>query len=342
MVDMVAKARAIADDVLFPAASEVDLTGEIPQSHFALLAAEGFYGLAAPAEFGGPELTLPEFAAILESFAGGCLATTFTWMQHHGLVRGLVGTTRADLRAKYLAPALRGEIRGGVAFAGAIPKPPRLWATKTEGGHLLSGEGPFVSGWGLVDVLQLSSRLTDEAGETIVSGIIDAVAGETLTAEALDLIAARGTKTVRLRFDDYFLPDAQVVGEVSHAGFLAGQSLGSRLNACVPLGVAGRCVRLIEEAGQAKTAASLADRQAEVRGSLDAAMADSSLLPSARAEASELAFRAAGALVATAGSSAVLSGHHGERLVREAAFTLVAASRPEMKSGIQGLLSRWP
>ena len=54
-------------------------------------------------------------------------------------------------------------------------------------------------------------------------------------------------------------------------------------------------------------------------------------MATARAAASALAHRAAGALVVAAGSRAVLDDHPAGRLVREAAFTLVAAGRAEIR-----------
>ena len=97
MTDQVARARAIADEVLFPAAAEVDRTGVVPRGHFDLLEAEGFYGIAVDDSLG-----LTETVAILEAFAGGCLSTMFTWIQHHGLIRGIYGTSNAPLRERYL------------------------------------------------------------------------------------------------------------------------------------------------------------------------------------------------------------------------------------------------
>jgi alkylation response protein AidB-like acyl-CoA dehydrogenase len=340
MASMLERAGAIADDVLFPAALSVDAEGVIPRSHFDLLAEEGFYGLAGQPEHSGIEVDFPSFLNILETLCGGCLTTTFTWIQHHSVVRGLTGTQNVDLREKYLGVAIRGEVRGGVAFAGAIPRPPRLWATATDGGWLLTGEAPFVSGWGIIDMLLIAAR--EAAGGpqgTIVSGLVDAAAGAGVTVEELRLIAAQGSNTVRLRFEDYFLPAEKVLAEVSHADFLANQHISARLNGCLAMGVAGRCIRMIDEAGQPDAAARLHTAQDAVRDRLDAGLADPPTLPAARAAASELAYRAAGALVAAVGSSGILQRQHAQRLVREATFTLVAAGRPEVKNALLQLLS---
>ncbi|HKR51759.1 MAG TPA: acyl-CoA dehydrogenase family protein [Pseudonocardiaceae bacterium] len=335
---MLERAGVIAEDVLFPAALDVDAEGVIPRSHFDLLAAEGFYGLAAPPPHSG--IDFASFAGILETLCGGCLATTFTWKQHHSVVRGLTGTQNAALREKYLGAAIRGEVRGGVALAGAIPRPPLLWATATGGGWLLNGVAPFVSGWGIIDVLLIAAR--DTAGGprgTIVSGLVDAAAGDGITVEELRLIAAQGSNTVQLCFEDYVLPTERILAEVSHVDFLANQHVGARLNSCLAMGVAGRCIRMIGEVGQLQVAARLHTAQDVIRGRLDAALADPPAMPAARAAASELAYRAAGALVVAVGSSGILHHQHAQRLVREATFTLVFAGRPEVKNALLHLFS---
>jgi hypothetical protein len=61
-------------------------------------------------------------------------------------------------------------------------------------------------------------------------------------------------------------------------------------------------------------------------------------MPAARAAASAFAFQAAGALVAAAGSQAILTGDHPQRLAREALFLLVFGSRPAIKKQLTTLL----
>lgn len=340
----------IAEEVLFPAALDVDAAEVIPPGHFDRLADEGFYGLVGAAAHGGRDVDVASLAEIVETFSGGCLATTFTWMQHHSVVRALGRTTNVDLAEKYLDAAIRGAVRGGVAFAGAIPRPPRLWATATAGGWLLSGEAPLVTGWGIVDILLISARDTAEFGAhgggtdggNVVSVVIDAAAGGGIAVEPLWLLAAQGSNTVRLRFDDYFVPAGHVTAQISHAGFLAHQHISARLNGGLAMGVAGRCIRLIGDAGRPDIADRLRSERDSIRHLLDAGLTAPEQLPAARAAASELAYRAAGTLVVTAGSSGILHRQHAGRLVREATFTLVAAGRPEIKDDLLDLISRTP
>jgi alkylation response protein AidB-like acyl-CoA dehydrogenase len=386
------RAAALADDVLQPAAAEVDASGMIPPSHFAALAGAGLYGLAL-----AEPAALP---AVTEVLAGGCLATTFTWMQHHGPVR-----TLAALGDPRLAEATSGGLRCGVALAGAVPDPPLLWATREDGGWRLDGHAPLVTGWGLIDLVQVAVRDVatadapdEEAG--IVTALLDARAAPGLTARPLALLAADASRTVALRFDGVHLPDELVSGLTTRSAFLAGMTASARVNGALALGVAGRCVRLIAETGRAdavveRLRTELDAARAELDAALAAAVAEQAPDPAggmacsppagappastppigsppagsspagsspagspragsphagsppagapldaaarmatARAAASALAHRAAGALVVAAGSRAVLDGHPAGRLVREAAFTLVAAGRAEIRADL--------
>ncbi|MFE3289791.1 acyl-CoA dehydrogenase family protein [Rhodococcus sp. NPDC059234] len=323
-------AHDIAEDVLFPAASSVDADGEIPVSHFEALAEAGFYAMAAPPETGGPTLELEDLVAVVETLCGGCLATSFTWMQHHGVVAGLAGSPNPALRERYWDGLLAGTVRAGVAFAGAIPQPPLLYARRVDGGYVLDGVAPFVTGWGIVDVLQLSAR--DEFDDSIVHALVTAGPADGIAVEDLPLIAARGSNTVRMRFDGFEVADDRVVNVASPEQFRAGQTFGSWLNACMATGVTRRCLAELAETGCDTTR--LADEVSGVRANLDAAQSGRGDLFAARAQASELALRAAAALVAATGSAAALSGSTAERLVREATLTMVAASRPQIRSAL--------
>ena len=59
---------------------------------------------------------------MVEELASGCLATTFVWLQHRGLVMTLAADgTLAALRDRWLGPACRGQVRGGIALGGRCP-----------------------------------------------------------------------------------------------------------------------------------------------------------------------------------------------------------------------------
>jgi len=112
---VLAVARQLADDLLFPEAMPVEGLDALPAAHLDALAAEGLYGASVPVQSGGLGLDLGAACAVTEELASGCLTTTFVWLQHRGLSMTLAAEgTPAALRDQWLGPAGRGQVRGGL------------------------------------------------------------------------------------------------------------------------------------------------------------------------------------------------------------------------------------
>jgi alkylation response protein AidB-like acyl-CoA dehydrogenase len=324
--DVLAAARELADDLLFPEAMRVEGLDVLPVAHLDALAAEGLYGASVPVQYGGLGLDLRATCAVAEELAGGCLTTTFVWLQHRGLSRTLAAEdTPAALRDQWLGPVCRGQLRGGIALTGIIPGPPLLRARPSGGGWRVDGEAPWVTGWGLIDLLLVQAR---GPGDSIVSLILDAAARPGLTVTRQQLSAVNASVTVRLGFDTVLVPAERFAGQ---APFDPAESLRPdrmRINGSLALGLVSRCVRLL---GPGPLDAELD----ACRERLDEAItADATTMTEARAAALELAVRATAALAVRDGSRSVAVDQHPQRLAREALFLLVFGSRPEIKSAL--------
>jgi alkylation response protein AidB-like acyl-CoA dehydrogenase len=341
--EALSQAGHVAEEVLFPAAMKVDAADRIPAAHFDALARAGLYGLAGPVGAGGLDADLATFCSVIEIMAGGCLATTFVWLQHHSTVRALAATSNSVLRDHWLEPLCLGATRAGIALGGARPGPPLLRARAVPGGYFFDGSAPWVTGWDMIDVVHTLAR--DDSGN-IVAALLPAQVSATLTASRLELVAVNASRTVELAFAGHFVPADLVSGIMPHAQWLVRDAAGLRPNGSLSLGVAGRCGRLLEQLGgsaaQSGGAAVVRAEVAAIRAGLDAAAAlrsDEAALPAARAAASVLAFQAAGLLVAAAGSHSILAGEHPQRLAREALFLQVFGSRPAIKDRQLALLT---
>ncbi len=311
---------AIADDLLFAHALEVDATSRIPEGHFDALADAGLYGIAGPRDAGGLDLDARAQRRVRETLAGGCLTTTLVWTQHQGVVRRLRDAP-APLRDAWLADLCAGRRRGGIVLAGLLPGTPRLRAVPAGGGLRLDGLAPAVSGWGRIDVLLVCAR----HGDGVAHLLVDPGAGG-LSATPLRLAALDGSSTVRLRFDGVRVERCAVVREEPLAPWEAAGE-GVRANGALAIGVAGRCARLCDDDPQL---------HAEVdarRRALDDAP-DGEQLAQARAAAALLASRAAAQLVVRRGASALGAGEHAQRLAREAIFLLAFAQRPSIRRAL--------
>lgn len=329
------RARELAALVFAPAAMSVEASQRVPPEHLDLLAAEGFYGLAGPREADGLDVPFPAACQVIEILAGACLSTTFVWMQHHGVVRA-VAAAPAPLRQELLVPLCRGERRAGVALGGLLPGPPQLRARAAEGGYVLDGASPWVTGWAYIDTLYVAARQEDD---TIVWAVVDvgphapsgAGPGTSLTAEPLPMVAVMASSTVQLRFTGHPVPHHRVTGTLPLDEWRSRDAAGLRANGSLALGLAARCCDLIGPGP-------LDEQLARGRTALDTA--DPGTMPAARAAACELALRATAALVVSQGSTAILADQDAQRLAREALFLLVFGSRPPIKAALAGLLSR--
>jgi alkylation response protein AidB-like acyl-CoA dehydrogenase len=331
---ILAAARRLADDVLFPDAIRVDGLDAVPLAQLDALAAAGLYGASVSRQAGGLGLDLLATCEVTEELAGGCLATAFVWLQHRGLAMTLAAeTTPAALRDQWLEPACQGKVRGGIALTGLIPGPPLLRARPVEGGWRVDGEATWVTGWGLIDLLLVVAR---GPRDSVVTLILDAAAQPGLTVTRQRLSAVNASATVRLDFDGVVVPAERLAGQEP---FDPAESLRPdrlRVNGSLALGVVARCARLLGPGP-------LDDELAACRAQLDDAVtADTEAMAEARAAASELAVRATAALAVRDGSRSITADTHPPRLAREALFLLVFGSRPPIKSALLRQLGATP
>jgi hypothetical protein len=237
------------------------------------------------------------------------------------------------LRDQWLAATVQGRIRGGIVYAGMIPGPPQLRAEPADGGWRLDGTAPWVTGWSLIDLLQVLARGPDD---TLVTLILDAAAQPGLTVTRQRLSAVDASVTVRLGFDGVLVPHERFAGQVPFDPAASVQPAGLRINGSLALGVARRCARLLGSGP-------LDGEVTACRARLDAALeAGPGPMAAARAAASELALRAAAALAVRDGSRAVTVDQHAQRLAREAVFLLVFGSRPGIKNALLQRLGTVP
>jgi len=306
-------------------AEAVDAGEALPVGHFEAFAGAGLYGAFAPVEQGGLGLSYGQVCAVVEELASACLVTTFVWAQHFRFLGAMLDpATPEPLRKQWLAPAITGTAKGGVALTGLMPGPSRLWAAPVGDSWALEGEAPWVSGWDMLEKLVVVAR---GPGESVVSFLLDATGQPGLSAAPARLSALNASRTVRLRFDGFRVGEDRVLGQ-GPIGTVHQQSERLRLNGSFALGVAKRCCLL---AGPSP----LDDDLRRCRQALDDA--DGTTMPSARAAACELAMRSAHSLAVRRGSRSALAGDVAERASREAALLLVFASRPAIRAA---LLSR--
>lgn len=269
-------------------ARDVDRAPAVPPSHVDALAAAGLYGALGPLEFS--EMTL-----LVEALASACLTTTFVWLQHFRLLRAASDPGSPAFVRDRLARIAAGQIIGGISLSAALPGPPRLRASTKGERWVLTGTAPWVSGWGLVNLLVVTARTDDDR---VLSCVLDARDAPGLVATPLRLSAMNASSTVTLSFEEYVVPVDRVLELTAYEPGPEAPD-GLRVNGSLALGVARRCTEAIGPSP-------LDDRLLMAREAL--ARADVEEIGAARARAAALAVRCAQALCVERGSASAISG----------------------------------
>ncbi|MGC8513306.1 MAG: acyl-CoA dehydrogenase family protein [Acidimicrobiales bacterium] len=307
------EARRLAEELLFPEANLIDAAPVVPRRYLDAIAEAGLYSL--------PE-DRTQAGRVIESLAGASLATTFVWIQHHSAVRA-VAAAGGELADEWLEGLRSGGRRAGIAYAALRrPGPPSAVAELSalgDGGWLLSGFAPWVTGWGLVDIVLAGAR----RGDDIVWLLIDADCRVGQEVKRVRLAALDASATVRLTWDRLEVPSKRVVGVEAYEDWRRRDLAGMASNGHLAVGVAARCATLLgSQALDAEVGA--------IRRRLD--RSGPSELASARADASILALRAAAAVSVAGGGRSVEADATAARLMREATFLLVFGQTSDIRA----------
>ncbi|MEI7667163.1 MAG: hypothetical protein WCI65_14050 [Synechococcaceae cyanobacterium ELA263] len=294
---------------------------------------------------------------------------TFCWLQHQLPLRRLlsaISTAEApaadDLRLLWLEPVATGLALGGGAFAQLRrPGTPNPAATRIPGGWRLDGQLDWITSWDIADLELLCVRSIDASGDRVVGLLLPAGAsGVPLPAgiglgEPLALLAMGGTHTRPMQLDGMELPDHQVLFVEDFAHWCeADAAKVCRVSPVVFGCIRGSIADLHQLASrhddaQANTLAHDLARECkqlrrEAYGLIDADPEASGKLRlrhrELRAQALELAMRAAQASVIAHAGAAMYAGCEAERRLREASFLLVQAQTADSRRASLDLLLR--
>ena len=330
MSAVVDRAQAVADDVLFPAAQDVDRGLRSLDGGLRALADAGLFGLAGPTSHGGLDLGPVDARRTIAAVGSGCGATFFVWVQHHGVMRTLRTSSNDALVERFLAPMCSGDVLAGVAFAHLRrPGPPAIRAERTsDGGWQLDGHAPWATSWGLADWFAVAAA-SDDGDMVWVKVPGNEVPGLVATPLALSVFATTGT--VALTFERYEVAATDVISVGDLDTWRHTDRRHAALGQPAVLGVTERAAMLLAErrddvavdaAGRlGDELAALWSRDRELLGAGESVES----MSEHRAACLDLARRSTTALLASVGGAAMDLAHPAERLAREADFYVIQA-----------------
>lgn len=347
-------ARALADDIFRPGAEKADL-GDIHGqvgANIRLLAEARFFGLGIAKAYGGLEADEATRREYTEIMASACGVTAFVQQQLHA-GGNFVGNARYDsLKREMLPKFASGEVLCGVAFSHLRrPGSPLVHAERVNGGYLINGVAPWVTGWSLLDAFILGAAMPN--GDHLFAYVPKEGNAHSLeNGSPIPLAVMNAGDTVEVRCTDLFVPEEYALYERPADALRRSDFCGITGGVYLPLGCARGSVHALRALGEKRRKDTFTDAADElmreieiVRGEAlqwSGACAD---LPDykdhalhARAGAIALAVRAAHAVVTATGGAAHLLSNPAQRLMREAMFYTTTAQTPDIQEGTLELL----
>lgn len=197
----------------------------------------GVFAPHAPVEFGGHGLGMSDRAPIFEEAGYSLFGPTALNIAapDEGNVHMLAHIADPEQKQQYLAPLARGEVRSAFAMtepapgAGSDPSALRTRAVRADGGWRITGHKMFITGADGAGFFIIMARTSGEPGQR---------GGATMfltPADALGLRVGRHIDTLdrsmlgghcEVFFEDLFVPDSAVLGEVDRGFDYAQVRLG--------------------------------------------------------------------------------------------------------------------
>lgn len=236
--------RAFTRTKLDPIATEMDRTGEVPDSAIPLLREHGYLGMTLPTEYGGGGVDVGTYCLTLEEFSRSHRMFTLLLDYSTGLCP--VGILRfgTDAQKRRWIPGLvSGDLRAAFALtepeAGSDSAAIRTRAERRPGGWAINGRKHYISGGHNADVL-LVIAVTDPERRARggISAFLVPRGTPGFTVTRIDqTIGSDVVRLGELTFEDCIVPDDALLGAEGDGFRIAMSSLVNGR-----LGVASSCI----------------------------------------------------------------------------------------------------
>jgi isovaleryl-CoA dehydrogenase len=237
-------------------AQNVDHSNNFPNDMWPKLGEAGFLGITADEDYGGLGMGYQAHCVVMEEISRASGSIGLSYAAHSQLcVNQLMLNGTAAQKAKFLPPLISGERIGALAMsehsAGSDVVSMRMTAKEVPGGWILNGtkmwitNGPDAS---TIVVYAKTDSQAQPASKGITAFIVDTTDPESKkgfsVAKKLDKLGMRGSNTGELVFDNVFVPNENVLGQVGRGVkvLMEGLDLERLVLSAGPLGIMRACL----------------------------------------------------------------------------------------------------
>ena len=209
-----------------PVADRLDREDIVPHDLIDKMKDLGLFGITVPEEYGGLGLDYTTFASIFEELSKGFMSISGAIGTHHILTYVLTHYGTEEQKQRFLPDLASGRKRGGLALTepsgGTDMANLQTTATKNGEEYTINGTKMFITNGRYGDMFCLLAR-TDPDMEPRHKGISCFVVekgGDGFTVgRDLDKLGYRGLDTSELIFDNFAVPEDNLIGGKEGAGF---------------------------------------------------------------------------------------------------------------------------
>ena len=213
--------QRFAKDTLTPIADSIDRTASFDVHRvWRQLGDLGLLGITCPSQYGGSELGYLDHFSCSEEITRGSGSVGASYIAHSNLcLNQVVLNGSEEQKRRYLPKLCSGEFVGALAMseaeAGSDVVSLKLRAKATQGGFVLNGTKMWITNGPVADLLVVYARTGDPGSKGITAFLVEKDFKGFQAAQHLDKLGIRGSPTSELVFENCFIPEANVLGQVN-------------------------------------------------------------------------------------------------------------------------------
>lgn len=245
--------RDFADKEIAPLAAQLDRDDQFPMALWPKMGAMGLLGVTASPEYGGAGMGYLAHMVIMEEVSRASASVGLSYGAHSNLCVNQIMRNGTDAqRAQLLPKLISGEYIGALAMsepeAGSDVVSMKLRATVEGQGYRLNGTKMWITNGPDAQTLVVYAKTDpDKKARGITAFLIDRDMPGFSVAQKLDKLGMRGSATGELVFDDVYVPNENILGQLDGGVnvLMSGLDYERAVLAAGPLGIMGACLDIV-------------------------------------------------------------------------------------------------